>query len=139
LTERTPTRAPALLLALGCTWGASFLFIKVIVDEVSPIEVVADGCSWDGRGGGIHARAALAAPLEPVALVKVSVMAIGSNVLRSGSSPGAKHIDGGRRRPQLDGAHLHRRFAAVFWPRNVSRPRLAGLVLVRRHHRPHRG
>ncbi len=29
------------LLALGCVWGASFLFIKVIVDEISPIELVA--------------------------------------------------------------------------------------------------
>jgi drug/metabolite transporter (DMT)-like permease len=27
------------LLALGATWGASFLFIKVIVDETSPLEV----------------------------------------------------------------------------------------------------
>ncbi len=27
------------LLALGVTWGASFLFIKVIVDETSPLEV----------------------------------------------------------------------------------------------------
>ena len=28
------------LLALGAIWGASFLFIKVIVDETSPLEVV---------------------------------------------------------------------------------------------------
>ena len=38
--ERDP-RAPVLLLALGCTWGASFLFIKVIVEDVSPVELVA--------------------------------------------------------------------------------------------------
>ncbi len=30
-----------LLLALGGTWGASFLFIKVIVEDVSPVELVA--------------------------------------------------------------------------------------------------
>ena len=29
-----------MLLALGCTWGASFLFIKVLVDEISTIEIV---------------------------------------------------------------------------------------------------
>ena len=40
MEERDP-RAPALLLALGCTWGASFLFIKVIVEDVSPVELVA--------------------------------------------------------------------------------------------------
>ena len=40
MEERDP-RAPVLLVALGCTWGASFLFIKVIVEDVSPIEVVA--------------------------------------------------------------------------------------------------
>jgi drug/metabolite transporter (DMT)-like permease len=34
-------RAAPVLLALGCIWGASFLFIKVLVDEISPIEVVA--------------------------------------------------------------------------------------------------
>jgi drug/metabolite transporter (DMT)-like permease len=31
--------APAVLLALGCVWGASFLFIKVLVDETGPLEV----------------------------------------------------------------------------------------------------
>lgn len=35
------TRATALLVALGCVWGASFLFIKVIVEEASPLELVA--------------------------------------------------------------------------------------------------
>jgi len=32
-------RAPAVLLALGCVWGASFLFIKVLVDDTGPLEV----------------------------------------------------------------------------------------------------
>jgi drug/metabolite transporter (DMT)-like permease len=30
----------AVLLALGCAWGASFLFIKVLVDETSTLEIV---------------------------------------------------------------------------------------------------
>lgn len=33
-------RAPALLIALGCVWGASFLFIKVTVDQITPLELV---------------------------------------------------------------------------------------------------
>ena len=34
------SRALAVLVVLGCVWGASFLFIKVIVDEVSALELV---------------------------------------------------------------------------------------------------
>ena len=33
-------RAAGLLLFVGCVWGASFLFIRVAVDEVSPIQIV---------------------------------------------------------------------------------------------------
>ena len=35
------TRALAVLVALGCVWGASFLFIKVIVEETAPVTLVA--------------------------------------------------------------------------------------------------
>jgi len=35
------TRALAVLVALGCVWGASFLFIKVIVEETAPLTLVA--------------------------------------------------------------------------------------------------
>jgi len=35
------SNAILLLFALGCTWGASFLFIEVLLDEISPIEIVA--------------------------------------------------------------------------------------------------
>lgn len=35
------TRALAILVALGCVWGASFLFIKVIVGETAPVTLVA--------------------------------------------------------------------------------------------------
>ena len=35
------TRAVLVLAALGCIWGASFLFIKVIVEETSPFTLVA--------------------------------------------------------------------------------------------------
>lgn len=35
------TRAIILLAALGCVWGASFLFIKIIVEETAPVTLVA--------------------------------------------------------------------------------------------------
>jgi drug/metabolite transporter (DMT)-like permease len=35
------TRALVILVALGCVWGASFLFIKVIVGETAPVTLVA--------------------------------------------------------------------------------------------------
>jgi drug/metabolite transporter (DMT)-like permease len=35
------TRAIIVLAALGCVWGASFLFIKVIVEETAPVTLVA--------------------------------------------------------------------------------------------------
>ncbi len=35
------TRALAILVALGIVWGASFLFIKVIVEETAPLTLVA--------------------------------------------------------------------------------------------------
>ena len=38
LSDVTP-KALLALLALGAIWGASFLFIKVIVDETSALEV----------------------------------------------------------------------------------------------------
>jgi len=35
------TRALIILVALGCVWGASFLFIKIIVEETAPVTLVA--------------------------------------------------------------------------------------------------
>jgi len=38
-TSKVSPKALLTLLALGATWGTSFLFIKVIVEETSPLEV----------------------------------------------------------------------------------------------------
>lgn len=40
-TSSRDGRALAVLLGIGVVWGASFLFIKVAVDEISPLELVA--------------------------------------------------------------------------------------------------
>ena len=40
------TRALPVLLGLGATWGASFLFIKVVVEDTGPMELVAGRMSF---------------------------------------------------------------------------------------------
>ena len=134
MTERTADpRAPALLLALGCTWGASFLFIKVIVDEVSPDRGRGGTAVLrDGRGRWIHGRAALAPPLEPALLAKVSVMAVGSNILPFWLiSWGEQHIDSGTASVLNSTVPIFTAvFAAVFLAEErFSAGRLIGLVL----------
>lgn len=98
MTERTADpRAPALLLALGCTWGASFLFIKVIVEEVSPIEVVAGRLFFGMVAvGGFMVVRRLPLIWSPSLLARVSVMAVGSNILPFWLiSWGEQHVDSG--------------------------------------------
>jgi hypothetical protein len=36
-------RAAPVLLALGLTWGCSFLFIKVLLDNTGPLEIALGG------------------------------------------------------------------------------------------------
>jgi drug/metabolite transporter (DMT)-like permease len=74
-------RAPALLIALGCVWGASFLFIKVTVDQITPLELVT---------GRLFFGALAVVPLvlyrrvpfvrEPSMIGKLAVLAVLSNV-----------------------------------------------------------
>jgi len=75
-------RASATLLTLGGVWGASFLFIKVVVEETSPLELVAGRLLF-----GAVAIVALMAlrrtpvPRRPSLLAKVCFMALMSNVI----------------------------------------------------------
>jgi drug/metabolite transporter (DMT)-like permease len=96
LEERDP-RAPALLLALGCTWGASFLFIKVIVEEVSPVELVAGRLFF----GAVSVMAFILVTRHefrwtPGVPAKMAVQAVGANILPFWLiSWGEQHINSG--------------------------------------------
>jgi drug/metabolite transporter (DMT)-like permease len=90
-------RAPAVLLALGCVWGASFLFIKVIVDETTALELVAARLLIGAicivvfvAGSGRALR------LTPAALALTLPMAAISNVIPFALIAwGEEHIDSG--------------------------------------------
>lgn len=86
-----------MLLIIGGIWGSSFLFIKVLVDEVSPLEVV--------MGRLFFGMLAIAAwviwrrqPLgvTPVLAAKVALLAVISNIAPFGLIAwGEEHIDSG--------------------------------------------
>ena len=95
--EDRDIRAPALLIALGCTWGASFLFIKVIVEEVSPVELVAGRLFF----GTVAVMAFIVATKHelkwtPGVPPKMFVQAVGSNIVPFWLiSWGEQHINSG--------------------------------------------
>lgn len=96
MDERT-RRAIPVLLAVGCTWGGSFLFIKVIVEDTGPLELVA------GRlllGMLAIVGYMLLSGKRPVItrrlVAQVSVLAILSNVLPFGLiACGEEHVSSG--------------------------------------------
>ncbi len=96
MEEKDP-RAPVLLLVLGCTWGASFLFIKVIVEDVSPVELVAGRLFF----GAVSVMAFILITKHefrwaPGVPPKMAVQAVGSNIVPFWLiSWGEQHIDSG--------------------------------------------
>ena len=119
-------------LAVGTIWGASFLFIKVALERAAPIEVAADRLVL----GALVLLAAVALRgrplrLNPQLLVRVSVMALLSNVVPFALIAWAEvHIDSGvasvlnSTMPLFTGL-----FAAAFLAEeDLSRGRLAGLI-----------
>ena len=91
------TKATAVLVALGCTWGTSFVFIKVIVDEIAPLELVTARMFL----GALVMVSFLALnpgaiPRQPSFLAKVTVFAVFSNVVPFALIAWAvQHIDSG--------------------------------------------
>jgi drug/metabolite transporter (DMT)-like permease len=76
------SQATAVLLALGCTWGSSFLFIEVILDDLSPIELVA-GRLFLGAVtvAGFMAVRRLPLRWSPGLIARISIMAALANIL----------------------------------------------------------
>lgn len=71
----------AVLVALGCVWGTSFLFIKIIVEEVSPLELVLGRLFFGSLAVHLVIRLRrLRIDRSPSMLGKVAVMALVSNV-----------------------------------------------------------
>ena len=98
MNRRSPdARAPAVLLALGCVWGASFLFIKVLVDDTGPLEV-ATGRLCIGAVAilsFIRLRG-LPVPWTPSLVAKVSVLALVANIAPFALIAwGEEHIESG--------------------------------------------
>jgi len=76
------SRATLLLLALGLTWGGSFLFIKVIVEDVSPMELVAGRLFFGSLAvGGFMAWRRIPLRWTPGLAARVTVMAALANIL----------------------------------------------------------
>lgn len=127
-------RALAVLLALGGVWGASFLFIKVIVDETAALELVAARLLI----GAVCVVAFLVASrralrLTPSALALTVPMAAISNVVPFALIAwGEEHIDSGiaavlnSTMPIFTAVFA----AAVFADERFTAMRGAGLVLA---------
>jgi drug/metabolite transporter (DMT)-like permease len=75
-------RALGVLLLLGCVWGASFLFIKVVVEETSPLALVQARITF----GALAAVALMALGRRPFEVsprlwAKVAVVAVLTNIV----------------------------------------------------------
>jgi len=132
VTARAGSRPALVLLAVGGVWGASFLFIKVALEEISPIEVVAARLVF-GALALLPVVAFRGTPLRrsPQLLARVSAVALLSNVAPFTLIAWAEvHIESGvasvlnSTMPLFTGL-----FAAAFLAEEQLSPgRLAGLI-----------
>jgi drug/metabolite transporter (DMT)-like permease len=121
------------LLVLGCVWGASFLFIKVIVDDTGALELVLGRLFF-----GMLAIAAYTAftrhPLTvtPRLILQTSVMALLSNVIPFALiAIGEEHISSGNASILNAMVPIFTAViaAAVYADEYLTPPRIAGLIL----------
>jgi drug/metabolite transporter (DMT)-like permease len=76
------SRPAAVLLGLGCVWGTSFVMIKVVVDEISPIELVTARLFFGALVViGMLAYSKRALPRDPALWAKMGVFAFVANVI----------------------------------------------------------
>ena len=90
-------RALPTLFALGAIWGGSFLFIKVIVGETGPLEVVAGRVFFGALAVGAYVLVTRHRMIVTPGLVaRVSVLAVLANILPFALiSWGEQHIESG--------------------------------------------
>jgi drug/metabolite transporter (DMT)-like permease len=95
-TGRT-ARALPVLFGLGGVWGASFLFIKVIVDETGPLELVAGRMFFGALAVGLFVLyRRLPVPFQPRLIAGAAVLALVGNVIPFALIAwGEEHIDSG--------------------------------------------
>jgi len=127
------TRALGVLLALGCIWGSSFLFIKVIVDETGPVEV-ATGRLAIGAVAILSFVAFRRLPVRwtPEVLAKVAVLALLANIAPFALIAwGQEHIESGTASVLNSTMPIFTSvFAAAFLAEERFTPgRVAGLIL----------
>ena len=131
----SPQSAKALgvLLALGCIWGSSFLFIKVIVDETGPVEVATGRLAIGALAIlSFIAFRRLAIRWTPGVLAKVGVLALLANIAPFALIAwGQEHIESGTASVLNSTMPIFTSvFAAAFLLEERFTPaRLAGLLL----------
>lgn len=127
-------RALPVLLILGCTWGASFLFIKVVVDDTGPLELVLGRLSFGLLAVGGFMLATRRRPqVTPKLLLQMSGMALLANILPFGLiAAGQEHIPSGT--ASILNATVPIFTAAIaagaLAEERFTAPRAAGLVLA---------
>lgn len=92
-----PARAIPTLFVLGGIWGGSFLFIKIIVEETGPLEVVAGRVFFGALAMAAYVVATRHRMIVTPSLVaRVSVLAVLANVMPFALiSWGEQHIESG--------------------------------------------
>ena len=131
-TNRT-ARALPMLFGLGGVWGASFLFIKVIVDDTGPFELVTGRLFLGAVTVAAFMRVRrIPIAVQPVLIARISVMALGSNVIPFALIAwGEEHIDSGLASVLNSMVPIFTAIvaAAVLAEERFTRARLLGLLL----------
>lgn len=86
-----------MLLLIGCIWGSSFLFMKVLLDDISPIEIVSGRLFFGALAiGAFVVWRRLPLRLSPVLILQVSFVAVVSNIIPFGLIAwGEQNVDSG--------------------------------------------
>jgi len=82
---------------IGSIWGSSFLFMKVLLDDISPIEIVAGRLFFGALAIGVFvAWRRLPLRLSPTLVLQVSLVAVISNIIPFGLIAwGEENVDSG--------------------------------------------